>query len=475
MYLPLIRASEKPLWQQIVTSIIERIDGGELSIGTNLPPSRALALELGVSRSTIQVAYEELIARGYLQTSGRGGTKVIAGQKSSRSQISSPPTPEISDTVAFLSTNDELGKWLTINEGYPVEVDFRHQEPHVDERFKLAWRKAIGQAMAKMSDADWGYTSSQGALSTRVAIQQYLAQARGIQVSNKQIMITSGAQHSMDLIAQSILQPNSLACIEDPGFPGARLPLANRGIHVASVPVDSEGIIVDEIPLHTNLVFVTPSHQRPTGAVMSVRRRRQLLDFAVKNDIWIIEDDFDGEYRYHGGPLPSLYADTPSHVLYIMTLSKVLAPGIRLSVIVGPEHAIKRIASVQSLVERQIPIIEQLALGEFIRQGEFARHIHRQRKIYCARHQSMMEAIRYYRLDRRFQVQGSETGLHLFLEAEASFDELNMVHQAAQLGVGIYPLDPYRQETTRKGLLLGFAKTNEESIWEGIRRLEILC
>lgn len=470
MYIQLDRTSGQPLWQQVVTAMIQQMDSGQLQAGDTLPPSRILALELGISRSTVQIAYDELLARGYIKTAGRSGTQVIANGPTAKVDDSRTAL-EFPDNPTFTAAQNELRQWLTVNEGHAKEIDFRHQEPYIDKGFHVAWQKAMMRALDHMTTDDWGYTSGLGTLSTRLAIQLYLAEARGIRVTPEQIMVTSGAQHSIDLIAQALLSAGSHVAVEDPGFPGARLPLAYRGMQVQNIAVDNEGIVVKDIAQGTKLIFVTPSHQRPTGVVMSVSRRRQLVQFAVDHGAWIVEDDFDGEYRYHGGPLPSLFADAPSHALYIMTFSKVLAPGIRLAVIVGPSNAAQRIAAVQSLTQRQMPIVEQRTLGEFLHRGDFARHVHRQRKVYRERHQALTEALNQYGLDRRFRILGAEAGLHVLLEAERSFNEKEAVQRAARLGVGVYPLAPYCASCGRKGLLLGFAKIDVAAIDAGIARL----
>ncbi len=473
MFLRLDRTNKSALWQQIVTAVIAQIDQGLLGEGALLAPSRVLAAELGVSRSTVQIAYEELAARGYTESGGRGGTRVIARSNAAvaaanRTFSTSFDMPCNRDYEGIYA---QLRDWLTVNKGHPAPIDFRHQEPYVDVAFQNAWRRATIQALDAMTPQHWGYLPGHGAWETRLAVKHYLAQARGISVEPEQILVTSGAQQSMDLIAQALLNRGDAVASEDPGFPGARLTLAYRGMNVVGIPVDDEGMVIKKLPNATRLAFVTPAHQRPTGAVMSVNRRRQLLDFAVARRAWVVEDDFDGEYRYHGGPLPSLFAEAPSHVLYIMTLSKVLAPGIRMAVIVGAADAVERISAVHSLTNRQVSAVEQMALAAFMTSGGFTKHVRRMRKLYRDRHRVMMDALAHYGLNRRFRIQGAETGLHVFLEADRNFDEQASVQSAAQAGVGIYPLEPYRYSCERKGLLLGFANSPEDAIVEGIRRL----
>ncbi len=470
MFLHLDRTDKSALWQQIVAAVIDQIDRGLLHEGSLLTPSRILAAELGVSRSTVQIAYEELTARGYTESSGRGGTRVIA-RSNTPVDRTPPSTDDMPCNREYELIHTQLQDWFTANKGYPVQIDFRHQEPYVDAIFQSAWKRAATAALDLMTPEHWGYAPDHGMWETRLAVKQYLALARGISVEPEQILVTSGAQQSMDLIAQALLHRGDTVACEDPGFPGARLTLAYRGMNVVGIPVDDEGMVIEQLPNTARLVFVTPAHQRPTGVVMSVNRRRQLLDFAATHRTWVVEDDFDGEYRYHGGPLPSLFAESHAEVLYIMTLSKVLAPGIRLAVIVGAADAVARIAAVHSLTSRLVPAAPQMTLATFMNSGGFTKHVRRMRKLYRDRHRVMMDALTHYGLNSRFRIQGAETGLHVFLEADRNFDEQAAVHSAAHAGVGIYPLAPYRYSCERKGLLLGFASTPEASIVEGVRRL----
>lgn len=220
-----------------------------------------------------------------------------------------------------------------------------------------------------MDVSDWSYGNPYGLLPLREQIQRYLLLERGIRIELNQILLTSGAQHSLDLIAQSLLTEGDTVSVEDPGFPAAWMAMNYRRMHVAPVPVDGHGLVVDQLHPESRLVFVTPSHQCAIGSVMSEPRRQQLLHQAVQEQLWIIEDGYDSEFRYRGDPLPTLYSQAPNNTLYMMSFSKMIAPAIRISAIVGPARAIAQLARVQELTYRHLPVMDQLTLTHFIQKG----------------------------------------------------------------------------------------------------------
>ncbi|MBD3859863.1 PLP-dependent aminotransferase family protein [Bacillus sp. 28A-2] len=473
MYIHLDRSSSTPLWQQIVAEVIQKIHSQKLHPDDQLTPTRVLAQELNVSRSTVQLAYDELLARGYVSTSRRGGTKVISSdQYESFTPRQSEPPFALPVRPHFDEAEKQMDHWLSANRFHEkLDIDFRHQEPAIDEHFQNIWKRSLMKALQRLDMKDWGYTSPHGLWEVRSEIRQYLSVERGIDVEEDQMVLTGGTQQAIDLISQVLLKKGDTVAVEDPGFPGARLSFLHREMNIHPAPVDEEGMIVSTLPGRTKLIAVTPSHQRPTGVCMSVNRRQQLLQFAVSHQSYILEDDFDGDYRYHGGPLPSLFSEAPDHVIYTLSFSKVLAPGIRLAAIIGSKAVIKEIAALQSLIQRQLPIMEQITLASFFREGEFTRYVRRMRQLYKKRQEAIMDALLTHHFHKHFHIYGTDTGLHVFLEAAPNFDEKGSIEAAKAAGVGIYPLSPYCYESNRKGLLLGFACTDEAMIQEGVRRL----
>lgn len=466
------RDDSRPIWQQLLDQAIHNITTGKWPPGELLLPSRELAQQVGVSRSTIQIVYEELYSRGYTVTSRRGGTRVSDWTYRPPASVPvSPQGPGQPELPALNTTVNHLQTWLRGKENTYADIDFSPHEPYLDNHFHKHWRQSFIQASSEPDLTQWAYGNAYGFEPLREQIQRYLSLTRGVHVQADQIVITSGAQHSLDLIAQALLQEGDTVSVEDPGFPAAWMAMKYRRMQIDPVPVDEHGLQVDGIDPKSKLVFVTPSHQCATGVILSEPRRQQLLHLAAQRPFWIIEDDYDSEFRYRGDPLPTLFSQLPQNTLYMMSFSKMIAPGIRISAIVGPKAAIRQITQVQELVYRHLPIMEQVTLAHFIEHGHFIRHMRRVRNVYRRRHEAMTKAIGATDLGQRFTLSGIETGLHMLLEADASFDEEAVANQALKHGVRVYPLSMYCLESNRKGWVLGFAKVDEAAIEEGIYRL----
>lgn len=466
------RDDKRPIWQQLLDQAIYNITTGKWPPGELLLPSRELALLIGVSRSTIQIVYEELFSRGYTTTSRRGGTRVSEWTYATRPSEEAPSQGPVPPELPIL--NDSIGhlhSWFGDKNNRKIDIDFSPHVPYLDEHFKKNWRHSFLQTSAETDLDSWAYGDAYGFLPLREQIKRYLSLERGIHVDTDQIMLTSGAQHSIDLIAQALLQEGDTVSVEDPGFPASWIAMKYRRMQVVPVPVDEYGLCVDDIHPQSKLVFVTPSHQCAVGVIMSEPRRQQLLHLAAGHRFWIVEDDYDSEFRYRGDPLPTLFSKSPQNTLYMMSFSKMVAPGIRLSAIIGPKEAIRQLARVHELTYRHLPIMEQITLTHFIEHGHFMRHMRRVRNVYRRRHEAMTKAIIKTGLSEHFTLSGVETGLHMLLEADPSFDEQAVTNLALEQGIRVYPLSQYCLECDRKGWVLGFARVDEETIDEGIHRL----
>lgn len=470
------RQDQRPIWQQLLDQAIHHITSGHWPPGELLLPSRELAQLLGVSRSTVQIVYEELFSRGYTVTSRRGGTRVSDwSQVPAVSMTADAQGPALPELPHLDDSVDRLRNWFGQSGHGEADIDFSPHEPLLDDHFHYQWRQSFLQASAGMDISHWANGDAYGYLPLREQIQRYLSLERGVHVQTDQILLTSGAQHSLDLIAQALLREGDTVCVEDPGFPAAWMAMQNRRMRIEPVPVDDYGLQADRLAPQAKLVFVTPSHQCAIGVILSEPRRQQLLHLAASRQFWIVEDDYDSEFRYRGTPLPTLFSQLPLHTLYMMSFSKMIAPGIRLSAVVGPSEAIRRLARVQALTYRHLPIMEQITLAHFIERGHFMRHMRRARNVYRRRHEAMTKAIHASGLGDRFTLKGVETGSHMLLEAEETFDERAATLRALEQGVRVYPLSAYCLKSGRKGWVLGFPKVDESAIRQGIARLaEIL-
>lgn len=471
MYIELSKADKRALWLQIVDQVIDYISSGQLSPGDPLVPTRQLAQELSISRSSVQIAYEELQSRGYVITSRRGGTRVCQIMPDNAASPTQQSVPSIPANPFLEETTERVDHWPDLNQDEKPQIDFRLHVPYIDPTFQKSWRRASNSAMKEKNLLDWGYSSPYGLYSVREQVARYLAIERGIHVHPEQILLTLGARQTMDIIAQALLQEGDLVSVEDPGFPVAWSSMRYRNMEIEPIPVDNQGLCVEQISPQTKMIFTTPSHQFPSGVLMTANRRQELIQFARQNQTWIIEDDYDGEFRYRGGPMPSLYSQMPTNILYLLSFTKLLAPGIRLAAVIGPEEAITRMAKVQEFVCRHLPIMEQLTLGQFFETGDLLKHVRRMRSIYHKRHREIIHALTSSGLANKFHVLGTESGLHVLLESDNEFDEYQAVQSALKVSVGVFPLSPYCLESPRKGLLLGFAHLNSDYIVEGIHRL----
>jgi len=471
MYITVNKNDRRPIWIQIVDQVIELSMSGKLHPGERLPPSRELAHQIGVSRSSVQIAYEELQARGYVTTFRRGGTRISSMYEAFDSRPERDSQPVMPQYSLLQEASERVNNWLPSHRNQQIDIDFRLHDTFIDSAFQQSWHRAFNRASKRMKPVDWGPAPSYGLSTLRDEIRNYLAFERGIHVKTEQILLTSGARQSMDLITQGLLKEGELVSVEDPGFPAAWASMVFRKMNVECIPVDDQGIVVNQISPLSKLIFVTPSHQCATGVLLSAQRRSELLDVAVRNRAWIIEDDYDGEFRYRGGPLPTLLSQNHTNVLYLLSFSKTLAAGVRISAIVGPESAIERLAKLQDLLNRHLSIMEQYTLEQFIVSGDFMKHIRRVRSLYYKRHRKLIKSLAAYNLGSLFTFSGTETGLHVLLEADQSFDEFAVVYKALEKGVGIFPLSPYCFECNRKGILLGFANVESSLIEEGVKRL----
>lgn len=453
----------------IYEQLREAIVTGRLAQGDRLPTSRGLAAELGVARTTITTVYGRLVAEGYV--TGRGS----AGSYVSYTGAAEPTTPAASthlrpvDGVATDIADWSQGLFGTraprfdLRTGRPDPALFPHP----------TWRRALVDAASAPPD---GYGHPAGLPAVRRTIAQWIGRSRGLVCDADQVLITAGAQQAIHLACRLLVRPGEMVAIEDPGYPPVAALLESLGVRVVPVPVDHDGIVVEHIPSEARIVYVTPSHQSPTGVVMTMQRRQALLDLAAAQGMAVIEDDYDTEYRHGDRPLEPLHRlDAGGSVLYVGTFSKTLSPSLRLGFVVLPAALVEPAAALRSLIDWQPPAVSQRALRLFIEAGHLDRHLRRTRRIYSERH-----AMVCARLDELVgegaltAVVPSQAGLHVTALLPPGRTEQQVRDDAAASGVALGHFDACHRWTSRpQGIVVGFGATATEELAEALDRLAV--
>jgi len=449
---------------------------GSLPSGSKLPSSRELGLVLEVSRNTVKHAYEQLVAEGYLRALTGSGTFVTDVLPDHVLWTRPRKTTTAGDTSAGTGGLSRRGRsvvaaaaassvqWGAFVPGVPDVTEFPHRK---FERITARWRHR--------PPAEWlSYASGGGHPELRTALAEYLRQARSVVCAPEQILITEGVHQAVDLTARMLSDPGDRVWLEEPGYWGVRSVLRINGLHAQAVPVDAEGL---EIQSSRNappkLIFTTPSHQYPLGSLMSLPRRLRLLDYARQHRSWIIEDDYDSEFRFSGHPVPSLQGLVPaSPVIYIGTFSKTVYPGLRVAYMVLPTGLASAFASAHGELYREGHLMTQAALAAFLNEGHYAAHVRRMRLIYAERRSTLIALI-----ERRLGVgwihpYDSNGGLHLVLQLPDSVDDVRLARTARARGVVVQPLSRYYgREPRKRGLLLGFACIRPAAMYEPLETL----
>ena len=465
------RSDRIPLYRQIIQQIQEKVLCCALEPGAKLPSSRQLAKDLGVAPITVTQAYEQLQAEGYL--SSRQGAGVYVAEGLPLLAAKRPFTPELSDwghrVLASAPADIPTGTRPAIDFG--ISRSFAQIFPYD------VWRRLLARYLSTDDAMLSRYGSVAGFLPLRQALADYLARYRGINCTPEQVVIVSGAQQVLDILARLLLKPGDEVLVETPGYVVAFDLFRAYGAHLTALPVDDDGFPVERIAVDNKarLAFVTPTHQFPRGGTMSLPRRLQLLQWARQRDGLIIEDDYDGDLRYNDRPQSALQGlDSDGRVVYLGTFSKVLFPALRLAYVVLPPVLVEPFVQAKALIDRGAPTLTQAAIADFITDGYFERHLGRLRQVYGQRRQALVNA-----LDRFLpgQVHFAEVaaGLHVMVYLQADCDETAVIQQAAAQDVGVYPGATYHlQQPAPPSLLLGFSGLSEPEIEEGIRRLAIV-
>jgi len=491
-----------PLYRQVYEALRQAILSDRLSRGARLPSSRALARDLGVARNTVLQAYEQLRSEGYLIGRRGGGTRarevipdallsvprparrraLRAERTASRTQAVPGPTdadpapPRISERGRGLVTS---GAALIRAPG--PHVPFEVGVPAHDAFPRRLWGQLAGRRWRR-GDLDLGELDPAGETTLRVAIAEYLATARGVSCSPEQVFVINGAQQALHLAAQLLLDVGDRVWVEDPGYVGARVAFEGAGARLVPVPVDDDGLDVAagvRAFRDARLACVTPSHQFPLGVVMSAARRLQLLAWARSSNAWIIEDDYDSEFRYTGRPLPCMQGleaergdGSAPRVLYVGTFSKTLVSGLRLGYMVVPDALIDAFRAARSTVDRHTPTAHQQVLADFIGEGHYYRHIRHVRSL-CAERQAVLVDAAAARLGDMLTVRADPAGLHLLARLAPGFDDVDVQQAAMARGVRSWALSKFylRDAPPDRALVLGYGGFDEREIRAGVELL----
>ena len=470
------RDSAVPLQRQIYDDLRRLILDRRLAPATRLPSTRELARELAVSRNTVLAAFEQLLAEGYLAGRQGAGTYVSAELPDAApvaanvmSGVAKPRRRGLSRRGAALAGIVHRRR----GHGEPFSLG----QPAVDEFPFDVWSRLLARTWRSPGGLA-GHGNPAGHPPLRAAIADYLGTARAVRCAPGQVVIVAGAQQAVALAAQILLDPGDEALIEEPGYAGLRGALTAAGLRVTPVPVDAEGIDIDRgaaVAPDARFVCVAPSHQYPLGMTMSLARRLALIGWARRQDAWIVEDDYDSEYRYAGRPLAALQGlDETGRVLYVGSFSKVLFPTLRLGYVVVPEDLVDAFCRARAALDDHPSMLAQPALAQFFAEGHFAAHVRRTRRLYAERQEALLDAAARH-LDGLLEVAPDEAGMHLLAGLAPALagrmDDRAAAERLAAAGVTATPLsDYYVGPPDRQGLLLGYAAFDARAIEDAAAR-----
>jgi len=458
---PLDTASTEPFYRQIYARFRKAMTDGLLAPGDRIPSARALARELGLSRGTIETAYSTLIAEGYFQPRGQAGTFVAPDLKL---RVPAPAASDRPPAYPASTMNMRPVSMLPLQMGLPA----------LDAFPRKIWARLGARCLRATQMSDMVYPSAHGLEALRTTIATYLQVARGINCSPSQVFVTSGYRNTLELIVHALLEAGDRVWVEDPGFPPTRFLLEHAHIALTPVPVDEEGLIVAHgiaTAPRARAAVVTPAHQSPLCMSLSLPRRLALLEWASRNQAWIVEDDYDGEYRYVSRPLPALKSlDREGRVLYAGTFSKVLFPGIRLAYLVVPEAQVERFERITQIFSGSGPELTQAIVAGFMTEGHFARHIQRMRKLYAERREVTATGLEQI-LGAHMRVDPQPGGMHLVLRMRGRGSDRSLAERIRRHGMYAQALTDWSiGKQVEPALLLGFTNIDSESTAEKLGR-----
>ncbi len=469
--IPLSRRRQ-PLSRQVYAGLRQAILTGTFRAGDRLPSTRDLAEQLGISRTVVVTAYAQLYAEGFAAGRAGSGTYVPATLSPAR-----PPGSRGSSRVRlsrYGSIASAAGATIVFPKPRekPLRYDFAYGRSVVDCFPFDQWQRILNRRARQIRVRELDYGPAAGSDALREAIAGHLRRSRAVVCDSSQVLVVSGSQQALDLIARVLIEPGDAAVVEDPIYQGTREIVRVAGARVHAVAVDRDGLDPDSLPDKARIVFVTPSHQYPSGAILPLARRQALLDWARRRNAVVVEDDYDGEFRYDGKPLESLQGlDTEGRVIYVGTFSRTVFSSLRIGYLVVPRSLLPALTAAKWLSDRHTPTLEQETLAEFIGSGLYERHLRRVRRRNAATRRALLDAVAEH-LGDRVEVTGDGAGAHIVLWPEKRISEEDAVAAAAARRVGVYGIGGYfSKRPARPGLILGYPRLREADIREGVRRL----
>ena len=465
------RTAPAPIHRQIYDEWRQAVLSGRLRPGERVPSTREFAVALTVSRATVTAAYDQLSAEGYLLSVQGSGTFVCAELPDDLLRPGGTPRPRRDEQpavrVSAYGSRLRADFWRSDDE--PGVIDLSRGGPDLGHFPVGLWRRVVARHLRFATSAGFDYGRQvAGYEPLRREVASYLARSRAVRCSPEQVIVVNGSQQALDLTARVLLDVGDEVAIENPGYTGARHLFAAHGARLAPVRVTASGIAVEDLKPSTRLVYLTPSHQFPTGVSLPLARRLDLVEWARPHGAVIVEDDYDSEYRYAGAPLPSLQSLADGvPVVYVGTFSNVMFPGLRVGYVVVPPDLVAPFTRAKWLSDRQTPVLEQAALADFLLEGHLERHIRRMRRLYKRRYDVLIEALASG-FGGRAAVRGDAAGMHVLV----AFDRDGMVARAARHGVRLMSSAPYYLSgAPRNEVVMGFSAVGERTIRKGVKRL----
>jgi len=468
------------MWRWLYTELRSAIMDGRLKAGARLPSTRNLAAQYSLARGTVVAAFQQLQAEGFVSSEVSAGTFVLSAPGWETGSAAKPRLFRQAKSKADVSKRAHSLLKTTFFQpaSHSIGKAFRGYEPAIDLFPVEQWAQTATRVYRKAPRSLYGQGDAGGYLPLRRAIAEYIGQSRGVRCSAEQIIVTSGAQQALDLVARVLLNPGDEVWTEDPGYPGAFQAFQSAGASVIPIPVDRDGVDVAaamKLSPTARVAYVTPANQFPLGVVMAAERRVELLAWAAHAGAWIVEDEYDAEYRYSGKPIASLHSlDRSGSVIYVGTFTKMLFNALRIGFIVVPQRLVEAFRITRSFMDRHAPTLEQAVLTEFINEGHFGRHVRKMRQVYSDRSQLLAEEANR-RLSGLLNVEQAQSGMYTVAWIKTRITERVLTRRAEQLGLEVVPMSRYVSQYEQKpALVLGFAGCNANEIKRGVSVLEAI-